>query len=44
MNGLFEAGDLLPVIHRTYELADLREAFRYYCTGDHEGKIVVTMA
>ena len=44
MNELFEAGDLRPVIDRTYELADLPEAFRFYCTGDQRGKIVVTMA
>jgi NADPH:quinone reductase-like Zn-dependent oxidoreductase len=44
MNELFEAGDLRPVIDRTYELADLPEAFRFYRTGDQRGKIVITMA
>jgi NADPH:quinone reductase-like Zn-dependent oxidoreductase len=43
MNELFEAGDLQPVIDRSYELAELPEAFRFYSTGDHQGKIVVTM-
>jgi NADPH:quinone reductase-like Zn-dependent oxidoreductase len=43
VNELFEAGKLAPVIDRTYPLADLREAFRFYATGDHQGKIVVTM-
>jgi NADPH:quinone reductase-like Zn-dependent oxidoreductase len=41
---LFEAGTLRPVIDRTYELTDLREAFRFYATGEHRGKIVVTIA
>ena len=44
VNELFEAGKLAPVIDRTYQLADVREAFRFYATGDHRGKIVVTMA
>jgi NADPH:quinone reductase-like Zn-dependent oxidoreductase len=44
VNELFEAGKLVPVIDRTYELADVREAFRYYGTGDHQGKIVLTVA
>ena len=44
INGLFEAGDLRPVIDRSYELADLPEALRFFATGDHKGKIIVTMA
>jgi NADPH:quinone reductase-like Zn-dependent oxidoreductase len=44
MNELFEAGKLLPVIDRAYRLADLPEAFRLFGTGDHRGKIIVTMA
>jgi len=44
MNGLFEAGKLQPVIDGPYKLADLPEAFRLFGTGDHKGKIVVTMA
>jgi NADPH:quinone reductase-like Zn-dependent oxidoreductase len=44
MNDLFEAGKLVPVIDRTYELADVPEALRFFGTGDHKGKIIVTMA
>ena len=43
INELFEAGKLRPVIDRTYTLADLPEALRFYGTGDHSGKIIVTM-
>jgi NADPH:quinone reductase-like Zn-dependent oxidoreductase len=44
MNELFEAGKLVPVIDRSYKLADVPEAFRLFGTGDHKGKIIVTMA
>ena len=44
MNELFEAGKLAPVIDGPYKLADVREAFRLFGTGDHKGKIIVTMA
>ncbi|MGH7612928.1 MAG: NAD(P)-dependent alcohol dehydrogenase [Gemmatimonadales bacterium] len=44
MNEMFEAGKLQPVIDRAYKLADLPEAFRHFGTGDHKGKIIVTMA
>ena len=44
MNELFEAGKLVPVIDRPYKLADVPEAFRLFGTGDHKGKIIVTMA
>ena len=44
MNELFEARKLMPVIDRTYKLADVPEAFRLFSTGDHKGKIIVTMA
>ena len=44
MNELFEAGKLLPVIEGPYKLADVPEAFRLFGTGDHKGKIIVTMA
>lgn len=43
MNELFEAGKLQPVIDGPYELVDLPEAFRLFGTGDHKGKIIVTM-
>lgn len=44
MNELFEAGKLAPVIDGPYKLADVPEAFRLFGTGDHKGKIIVTMA
>ena len=44
MNELFEAGKLQPVTDGTYKLSDLPEAFRFFGTGDHKGKIIVTMA
>ena len=44
MNELFASGKLLPVIEGPYRLADLREAFRLFGTGDHKGKIIVSMA
>ena len=40
---LFEAGKLRPVIDGPYELDEIAEAFRYYGTAAHKGKIVVTM-
>jgi NADPH:quinone reductase-like Zn-dependent oxidoreductase len=43
MNQLFEAGKLAPVIDGPYELADVPEAMRLFGTGDHKGKIIVTM-
>ena len=44
INELFEAGKLLPVIDGPYKLADVPEALRLFGTGDHKGKIVVTIA
>jgi NADPH:quinone reductase-like Zn-dependent oxidoreductase len=41
LNDLFEAGKLIPVIDRSYTLADVPEAFRFFSTGDHKGKITV---
>lgn len=43
MNELFEAGKLVPVIDKRYTLADVAEAFRLFGTGNHKGKIIVTM-
>jgi NADPH:quinone reductase-like Zn-dependent oxidoreductase len=43
LNDLFEAGKVAPVIDGRYDFADVREAFRRFATGDHKGKIVVTM-
>jgi NADPH:quinone reductase-like Zn-dependent oxidoreductase len=44
MNELFETGKLTPVIDGPYKLADVREAFRLFGSGNHKGKIIVTMA
>jgi NADPH:quinone reductase-like Zn-dependent oxidoreductase len=44
MGELFEAGKLAPVIDGPYNLADVPEALRLFGTGDHKGKIVVTVA
>ncbi len=43
MNCLFEAGKLQPVLEGPYRLVDLPEALRLFATGDHKGKIIVTM-
>ena len=40
--GLVADGRLSPVIDRSYPLAELPEALRYYSTADHRGKVVVT--
>jgi len=40
---LFEAGKIVPVIDRTYQLSQLTEAFRYYEDGLALGKIVITI-
>ena len=43
VNELFETGQLTPVIDGTYALADVRAAFRRFLTGDHLGKVIVTV-
>lgn len=43
MNTLFEAGTLEPVIDGLYDLADTAKAFRRFGTGEHRGKIIVTL-
>ena len=43
-NELFEAGKLVPVIDRSYDLADVPEALRFFGRGNHHGKIIVTIA
>jgi len=44
MNELFASGKLVPVIEGPYTLSDLPEAFRLFGTGDHQGKIIVSLA
>lgn len=43
VNEQFEAGTLKPVIEGPYKLADVPEAMRLFGTGDHMGKIVISM-
>lgn len=38
-----EAGEIKPVIDRTYPLSDVPEAFHYILSGNAKGKIVITM-
>ena len=37
-----EAGDVVPVIDKTYQLDEVPEALHYFGQGRHKGKIVVT--
>jgi NADPH:quinone reductase-like Zn-dependent oxidoreductase len=43
MNELFESGSVVPVIDRTYKLTEVPEAFRRFGTGQHRGKVVITV-
>jgi NADPH:quinone reductase-like Zn-dependent oxidoreductase len=40
---LFEAGKLVSIIDRTYQLSEVSEALRYFGQGRHKGKIVIAM-
>ena len=42
-NELFEAGALVPVIDGVYPLANVRDALRRFGTGDHHGKIIISL-
>ncbi len=41
--GWIDAGTLKPILHRSYPLAEIREAFRELERGRARGKIVVTI-
>jgi NADPH:quinone reductase-like Zn-dependent oxidoreductase len=43
LNERFEAGELTPVIDGAYTLSEAREAFRHYGSGNHKGKVVITI-
>jgi NADPH:quinone reductase-like Zn-dependent oxidoreductase len=43
LQGLLEAGKLIPVIDRTYPLREVPEAIRYLAEGDAQGKVVITL-
>lgn len=40
---LIEAGKLVSIIDRTYQLEEVSEALRYFGQGHHKGKIVIAM-
>ena len=40
---LIEAGKLVPIVDRTYQLSEVPEALRYFGKGRHKGKIVIAM-
>lgn len=40
---LIEAGQVVPVIDKSYPLSELPEALRYYGEGHSRGKVVITM-
>src|ERR671910_2255976 len=41
LQGLLEAGKLIPVVDRTYPLREVPEAIRYLAEGDAQGKVVI---
>lgn len=43
LKGLFESGQVKPVIDKCYPLAQTPEAFRHFAQGRFKGKIVITM-
>lgn len=43
LDGLFEAGQLAPVLDESYPLEELPAAFRRFGTGQHFGKIIVEL-
>ena len=40
---LIEAGKLVPIVDRIYQLSEVPEALRYFGEGRHKGKIVIAM-
>ena len=40
---LIEAGKVIPILDRTFPLAETADAFRYFMDGHVKGKIVITM-
>ena len=44
LNGLLEAGKVVPVIDRRYPFSETAEALRYLGEGHARGKVVITMA
>ncbi|MFD1633580.1 zinc-dependent alcohol dehydrogenase family protein [Haloplanus ruber] len=44
MTSAIEAAGLDPVVDRTFAATDIREAYRYVAGGNHQGKVVVSVA
>jgi len=40
---LIEAGKLIPVVDRSYQLSEVPEALRYFGDGHHKGKLVIAI-
>ncbi len=43
VNELFEAGKIKPVLDKLHTLSEVPEAMRYFGTGNHKGKVVITL-
>ena len=43
VNEIFEAGKFKPVIDGPYTLENAQDAFRHFISGEHKGKIVITI-
>ncbi len=43
LKDLIEAGKLVSIVDRTYQLSEVPEALRYFGQGRHKGKIVIAM-
>lgn len=44
MKELIEAGQVVPIIDRHYPLSELADAMRYLDQGQHQGKVVISIA
>ena len=40
---LIEAGKLIPIVDRTYQLSEVPEGLRYFGEGRHKGKITIAV-
>lgn len=40
---LIEAGKLIPIVDRSYQLSEVPEALRYFGDGHHKGKLVIAI-
>jgi NADPH:quinone reductase-like Zn-dependent oxidoreductase len=43
LKALIEAGEMVPVVDRTFQLEEVPEALRYFGEGRHKGKIVISI-